>query len=273
MGELSMTTAKSDSSISANPQVKDLAFFVSDVHLSNALPHTTECFLSFLHTHAINAEHVYLLGDLFEYWAGDDDCEDSFNQRIIKAFRELSDIGVKLFWIAGNRDFLVGENFAKKTGVQLLPDPSQIHLAGHHFIISHGDALCTDDTSYMTFRAMVRQPEWQSVFLSRPLAERKAIIFNMRKASNAEQQNKSMEIMDVNLHAVNALLQQYPSSALIHGHTHRNATHQEEYGMRYVLPDWDCDQDANKRGGWLRLDASGKLEFMYVDSLVSQSTN
>jgi UDP-2,3-diacylglucosamine hydrolase len=268
-----MSTFESITYKSNITQAKALAIFVSDVHLSDALPNTTEYFLNFLHKHAMNAERVYLLGDLFEYWAGDDDCEDNFNQRIIKAFRELSDTGVKLFWIAGNRDFLIGENFAKKTGVQLLPDPSQIHLAGHHFIISHGDALCTDDTSYMTFRAMVRRSEWQSAFLSRPLAERKAIIFNMRKASNAEQQNKSMEIMDVNLHAVDALFQQYPGTTLIHGHTHRNAIHQEEHGMRYVLPDWDCDHDANKRGGWLRLDASGELEFIYVNSLVSQSTN
>jgi UDP-2,3-diacylglucosamine hydrolase len=259
-----MSTSKSDANLSINAQAKDLAIFVSDVHLSDSLPHTTKIFLSFLQAHALNAERVYLLGDLFEYWAGDDDCEDNFNQDIIKAFRELSDAGVELFWIAGNRDFLVGEDFAQKAGIRLLPDPSQLDLAGRHFLISHGDVLCTDDTGYMTFRNMVRQPEWQSAFLSRPLVERKAIIFNMRKASNAEQQNKSMEIMDVNRHAVDTLFQQYPGTILIHGHTHRNATHQERYGMRYVLPDWDCDHSAHKRGGWLRLDASGKLEFIYI---------
>ncbi len=259
-----MSTSESNTYKSNIAQAKALAIFVSDVHLSDALPHTTEYFLNFLHKHAMNAERVYLLGDLFEYWAGDDDCEENFNQGIIKAFRELSDAGVELFWIAGNRDFLVGEDFAQQTGIRLLPDPSQLDLAGRHFLISHGDALCTDDTSYMTFRTMVRQLEWQSAFLSRPLAERKAIILNMRKASNVEQQNKSMEIMDVNRHAVDAMSQQYPGTTLIHGHTHRNAIHQENYGMRYVLPDWDCDHGVNKRGGWLRLDASGKLEFNYV---------
>jgi UDP-2,3-diacylglucosamine hydrolase len=259
-----MSTSEPNTDKSNMAQAKALAIFVSDIHLSDALPTTTEYFLNFLHKHAMNAERVYLLGDLFEYWAGDDDCEENFNQGIIKAFRELSDAGVELFWIAGNRDFLVGENFAQKTGIRLLSDPSQLDLAGRHLLISHGDALCTDDTSYMTFRTMVRQLEWQTAFLSRPLAERKAIILNMRKASHVEQQNKSMAIMDVNHHAVDALFQQYTGTTLIHGHTHRNAIHQEKYGMRYVLPDWDCDHSKNRRGGWLRLDATGKLEFIYV---------
>lgn len=259
-----MPDFKPDLISSNKTQEKTLALFVSDVHLSDALPRTTEYFLNFLNDHAIYTEHLYLLGDLFEYWAGDDDCEDSYNQKIITALRTLSESGVKLFWIAGNRDFLVGERFANETGVKLLHDPTELLLAQRHFIISHGDALCTDDTNYMAFRTMVRQTEWQTTFLAKPLAERKAIILGMRKASSADQQNKSMAIMDVNHHAVSMLLQQYPCTILIHGHTHRNAIHQEEQCLRYVLPDWDCDHSESKRGGWLRLDQHGQLEFIYI---------
>lgn len=259
-----MPTSKPDLMSSNKTQEKALALFVSDVHLSDALPQTTEYFLDFLSKHAIKTERLYLLGDLFEYWAGDDDCEDSYNQKIIAALRTLSDSGVKIFWIAGNRDFLVGEGFAKEAGVELLYDPTELFLKDRYFIISHGDALCTDDTNYMAFRAMVRQKEWQAAFLAKPLAERKAIILGMRKASSADQQNKSMAIMDVNRHAVSALFQQYPGAILIHGHTHRNAIHQEEQSLRYVLPDWDCDHKESKRGGWLRLDPHGQLEFIYV---------
>lgn len=259
-----MLATKSDPTLSNKLQEKALALFVSDVHLSDALPRTTDYFLRFLSEQARNTERLYLLGDLFEYWAGDDDGENSYNQKIIGALRALNDFGVKIFWIAGNRDFLIGSHFAQSAGVELLNDPTELRIGECHLLISHGDALCTDDTSYMTFRAMVRQTEWQTAFLAKPLAERKAIILGMRKASNTEQQNKSMAIMDVNPDAVTSLCEQYPGATLIHGHTHRNAIHQEAHGLRYVLPDWDCDHHQNKRGGWLRLDSQGKLEFIYI---------
>nr|WP_315466914.1 UDP-2,3-diacylglucosamine diphosphatase [uncultured Undibacterium sp.] len=253
------------SPISTNiAQKKFHALFVSDIHLSDSLPQTTSVFLGFLSEIAVNAERLYLLGDLFEYWAGDDDCNDRYNRQIINALRELSDSGVKIFWLAGNRDFLVGHMFAQQSGVQLLEDPTQVHIDQHHLIISHGDALCTDDLDYIKFRGMVRQAGWQSAFLAKPLAERKAIILSMRQASNAEQQNKSMQIMDVNQDAVKTLLQEFPGATLIHGHTHRNAIHQENYGLRYVLPDWDYDHGANRRGGFLGLDSTGNLEFTYL---------
>lgn len=259
-----MPASKPDLISSNKTHEKALALFVSDVHLSDALPQTTEYFLNFLSKHAINAERLYLLGDLFEYWAGDDDCEDSYNQKIITALRTLSDSGVKIFWIAGNRDFLVSKGFAQDAGVELLDDPTELYVEKNHFIISHGDALCTDDINYMAFRAMVRQTEWQTAFLAKPLVERKAIILGMRKASSVEQQNKNMAIMDVNRIAVSTLHQQYPGAIMIHGHTHRNAIHQEKKNLRYVLPDWDCDHSDSKRGGWLRLDPHGQLEFVYV---------
>lgn len=245
-------------------QTKTLALFLSDIHLSENLPRTTERFLSFLQTQAIHTERLYLLGDLFEYWAGDDDSAAPYNQRIVDALRKLSDAGVELFWIAGNRDFLVGEEFAALTGAKRLNDPSTLHLADKDFIIAHGDALCTDDVDYMAFRSMVRQSAWQSQFLAKPLAERKAIIAAMRQASSSEQQNKSMAIMDVNQAAVSQLCQKHPGSTLIHGHTHRTALHQEAHGLRYVLPDWDCDHAPKIRGGWLSLFANGNLEFNYL---------
>jgi UDP-2,3-diacylglucosamine hydrolase len=240
------------------------ALFVSDIHLSDSLPQTTNVFLRFLDEIAVNAERLYLLGDLFEYWAGDDDCEDRYNRQIINALRKLSDSGVKIFWIAGNRDFLVGDVFAQHSGAQRLEDPTEIRIDKHHLIISHGDALCTDDLDYIKFRRMVRQAGWQTAFLAKPLVERKAIIHNMRQASNVEQQNKSMQIMDVNPDAVKTLLQEFQGATLIHGHTHRNAIHHEASGLRYVLPDWDYDHGTNRRGGFLSLDSSGKLEFTYL---------
>lgn len=249
---------------SAKAQSEPIALFVSDIHLSEALPKTTTSFLNFLNTHAIRAEHVYLLGDLFEYWAGDDDCDSSYHQQIIQALRTLTDRGVQMYWIAGNRDFLIGEHFASLTGIQMLNDPCQLQLAGRQLLVSHGDALCTDDVDYMAFRSVVRQSAWQAQFLTKPLSERKAIIEGMRHASNSEQQNKSMAIMDVNLSAVSKLHQQFPNSLLIHGHTHRTALHHEAEGLRYVLPDWDCDHADKPRGGWLQLTPDGILNFVHL---------
>lgn len=251
-----------DNIILPQAQPKWLALFVSDVHLSDAIPNTTHAFLRFLNEIAIFTESLYILGDLFEYWAGDDDCDDPYHQQIIVALRELNNAGVKIYWIAGNRDFLVGDDFSRRTGVRLLEDPTELDIGHNRLIISHGDALCTDDIDYIRFRQMVRQPAWQSAFLAKSLTERKAIIQGMRQASNIEQKNKSMQIMDVNSDAVRQLFQSFPNATLIHGHTHRNAIHQNELGTRYVLPDWDFDHTNAGRGGYLRLDQSGKLEFI-----------
>lgn len=243
-------------------QANKLALFVSDVHLSPALPKTTERFLSFLRHQARETERLYILGDLFEYWAGDDDLDDAYNQIVVQALKQVSDDGVKLFWIAGNRDFLIGSKFCETIGAKALNDPSLLELNGKHLLISHGDALCTDDTGYMQFRQMVRNPIWQEQFLKKPLSERKAIIEGMRKMSHQEQQNKRMEIMDVNLIAVNDLVKAYPGCTLIHGHTHRNAIHDEEFAPRYVLPDWDFDHSVHTRGGYLALEHDGQLRFV-----------
>jgi UDP-2,3-diacylglucosamine hydrolase len=245
-----------------------IALFISDLHLQAALPKTAQAFLHFLHEHARHAQQLYLLGDLFEYWAGDDDMATPFNQRIVDALRALSDAGVALYWIAGNRDFLVGPAFAAATGATLLADPTVVHIAGRQIVLAHGDAACTDDVAYMAFRAQVRQADWQATFLAQPLAQRKHIIDGMRKGSRDAQRMKSQEIMDVNPAAIDALFDTTATALMIHGHTHRPAhhvTHAHGHALsRYVLPDWDCDADA-MRGGWIALDAQGTLSRMDYD--------
>lgn len=249
-------------------QPETVALFVSDVHLHESLPKTTQAFLDFLQHHARHTRQLYLLGDLFEYWAGDDDLEAPYNRQIADALHTLSASGVQVFWIAGNRDFLVGEAFAKATGATLLPDPYVTTIAGRQLTLAHGDALCTDDTGYMAFRAQVRQPQWQNDFLAMPLVKRKAIIAGMRDQSRAAQREKSYEIMDVNADAVAGLFDATGASLLIHGHTHRPACHSyvQPAGerLRHVLPDWDCDDDA-PRGGWIAIGTDGAIRRIDLD--------
>ena len=163
------------------------ALFISDLHLQSSYPRTSAAFLSFLEHHAQHAHALYLLGDLFEYWAGDDDLEDPFNARMTAAIRAVSDAGVHVYWIAGNRDFLVGSGFAAAAGATLLSEPHVTTIAGQRMVLLHGDAECTNDVAYMEFRAMVRQPAWQRQFLAMPLTQRKAIIDGLRK--NSREQN------------------------------------------------------------------------------------
>jgi UDP-2,3-diacylglucosamine hydrolase len=172
--------------------------------------------------------------------------------------KQLSDAGVELFWMAGNRDFLVGKKFAEATGARLLDDPYILKYANQSCLISHGDQLCTDDTAYQQFRSMVRQPEWQAAFLARPLAERKQIIAQMRMQSQQHQQQQSAMIMDVNQAAVDHFFAAHDAKVLIHGHTHRPALHNNGDTRRYVLSDWDCDH-LPPRGDWLAMYADGSL--------------
>lgn len=233
-----------------------VALFISDLHLHEGLPLTTQAFFTFLRDQALKAQQLYLLGDVFEYWAGDDDIVTGYNQQVAGAIRRVSDAGVSVFWMAGNRDFLVGKGFAQATGATILPDPSVTTIAGQRIVLTHGDAQCTDDTSYMAFRAQVRQPGWQQTFLEMPLQKRKEIINGMRHESRQAQRNKSSDIMDVNANAIAALFNANGADTIIHGHTHRPARHTyQENGsvrIRYVLPDWDCD-DEEKRGGWIAI--------------------
>lgn len=250
---------KNEQKVRSNETV---ALFVSDVHLQETLPRTTEAFFAFLHQHAMHTQQLYLLGDLFEYWAGDDDMASPYNKRVIEALRKVSNTGVSIFWIAGNRDFLIGEEFATAIGATRLPDMCIVNIVGNRILLTHGDAQCTDDLSYMTFRSQVRQEDWQKKFLTLPLTQRKAIIADLRNSSRVEQRSMSNSIMDVNASAISSLFDTTNTSILIHGHTHRPGRHeysnQNSLCIRYVLTDWNYDT-APQRGGWLGINSIGTI--------------
>jgi UDP-2,3-diacylglucosamine hydrolase len=235
------------------------ALFISDLHLQESHPRTAEAFFGFLAERAAHARQLYLLGDIFEYWAGDDDLDTPFHQRIIQALRSVSDAGVSIYWMAGNRDFLVGTGFARAAGLTLLAEPHVVTIGGTRIALVHGDAECTGDTKYMEFRAQVRQPAWQQQFLGMPLAQRKAIIAGLREGSREAHTTKSYEMMDVTPSAIGALFEATGTSVIIHGHTHRPALHQGKDGKRrYVLPDWELDGE-HQRGGWIAVDEHGAI--------------
>jgi UDP-2,3-diacylglucosamine hydrolase len=206
-------------------QPETVALFVSDLHLSAQMPKTAAAFFRFLNEETSTTRQLYLLGDIFEYWAGDDDLNDPFNRKVVDALRALTDKGVALYWMAGNRDFLVGDAFAQATGMTLLSDPNIADVGGERVLLVHGDAQCTDDKDYMAFRSQVRNPVWQSAFLAKPLAERKMIIEGMRAGSRDAQREKSMAIMDVNPNEIDRLFDAHQVDIMIHGHTHRPAIH------------------------------------------------
>lgn len=243
---------------------RTLALFISDLHLQESHPRTAEAFFRFLEEHGRHTRQLYLLGDIFEYWAGDDDLDTPFHARIITALRSLANSGVALFWMAGNRDFLVGQGFADAAGLTLLAEPHVIDVNGRRIALVHGDAECTLDTKYMAFRAMVRQPAWQAQFLAMPLAQRKAIIAGMREGSREAHTTKSYDIMDVTPEAIEALFDATGAQVLIHGHTHRPALHRHGERLRYVLPDWERDAEP-ARGGWIALAEDGALSRHAID--------
>ncbi|MDQ9171127.1 UDP-2,3-diacylglucosamine diphosphatase [Oxalobacteraceae bacterium R-40] len=255
-------TSATDVADEQTAQPRSLALFASDIHLHPALPKTTQAFFSFLNHHACRTERLYLLGDLFEFWAGDDDLQTPFNQQVASEIRKAADAGVAVFWIAGNRDFLIGEKFASEAKLTLLPDPFVALIGKHEVVLTHGDALCTDDTSYLKFRSQVRNQAWQDAFLSKPLDERKSIIEGMRTDSKKSQRMKSSEIMDASTQAIADLFHETKASVMIHGHTHRPAKHSIELEgqqcHRFVLPDWDCDT-LPERGGWIGVDLAGTI--------------
>jgi UDP-2,3-diacylglucosamine hydrolase len=237
---------------------RTLALFISDLHLQESHPRTAEAFFSFLSGRAVASEQLYLLGDLFEYWAGDDDLSSPFHQRVVDALRAVSDAGVALYWIAGNRDFLVGAEFARAAGLTLLAEPHLATIGGQRIALVHGDAECTGDIKYMAFRAQVREPAWQQQFLALPLAQRKTIIAGLREGSREAHSTKTCEIMDVTPDAIAALFERTGTDVIIHGHTHRPALHAQDGRRRYVLPDWELDAEP-ARGGWIAVDSSGAI--------------
>lgn len=215
--------------------------FVSDLHLDASRPGITDLFLRFLSEEARRAEALYLLGDVFEAWVGDDDPGEP-GASVCAALDALSNSGVPVFLMRGNRDFLFGPGIAQRCGARLLPDPCVIDLHGTPTLLMHGDLLCTGDTAYQAFRTQVRDPAWQERFLAQPLDARQAFAAQARAASREHQQGVSEAITDVAPAAVVEVMERYGVSRLIHGHTHRPAVHALEVGgraaTRVVLGDW-----------------------------------
>lgn len=218
--------------------------FIADLHLHTEEPAITAGFLHFLDGVAREADALYILGDLFEAWIGDDD-PNPLHQRVAAAIRALVDSGVPCYFIHGNRDFLLGKRFARESGMQLLPQEKVLELYGRKVLIMHGDTLCTDDAGYQAFRAKVHQPWLQALFLALPLFIRHRVAAKMRADSRAANSSKSLAIMDVNQRAVIEAMEKHRVQWLIHGHTHRPAVHQltanEAPAFRAVLGAWHSE--------------------------------
>ena len=229
--------------------------FISDLHLSPDTPEATNTLLRFLRETAPAADALYVLGDLFEYWIGDEGLAQPYAEEIAKALRALADGDVRVYFMHGNRDFLIGERFALASGMKLLTDPAVVDLYGTRTLLMHGDTLCSDDIEYQKFRAMVRNPAWQRDFLAKPLAERVRMAREVRGMSESAKQVKNMTIMDVAPATVDNAFRTHEYARLIHGHTHRPARHEHNVDgrdcERWVLADW------YDHGSYLLCDASG----------------
>ena len=220
--------------------------FVSDVHLSLQRPHLVDAFCDFLGGPARQASHLYVLGDLFDAWLGDDDFRDP-HPRVESALAATVAAGVPISFAHGNHDFLVGESFLARTGCELLRDPAVVELGGCRALLMHGDSLCTEDRDYQAFRAYSRQPAHQAEFLALPMAARVTKAQTIRNQSRAATELKPDDIMDVTQQAVVAAMQAHNVRHMVHGHTHRPAIHAvdlgNESGQRVVLGDW-YEQDS-----------------------------
>lgn len=240
-----------DSAMSDNPH----ALFISDLHLTPERPLPVQLFYRFIAEIAASAQALYILGDFFEAWVGDDSLAAPFNQNIASALKSLSEQGVAVFFLPGNRDFLIGSAFAEAAGLKRLADPTEISLFGVPTLLAHGDQFCTDDTAYQAFRAQVRDPAWQQQFLAQPLPQRHALAKSLRERSEHAKADKKPDIMDVNSAAIAQALANSPVARIIHGHTHRPAHHEHRLNGqicdRWVLPDW------YENAGYLSCDALG----------------
>ena len=210
-------------------------------------------FKKFLISHAANVDSLYILGDLFEAWIGDD-FENDFILEVKSELKKYSSLGKKIYLMHGNRDFLLGKKFCEEIGGFLLDDPTTIKINNFEITLTHGDSLCTDDLDYQSFRTVVRDEKWQIDFLEKEISERIELAQNLREVSKIENKDKDHQIMDVNIMAVNEIFQRFKNNILIHGHTHRPKIHEEKYGTRYVLGDWE------KQYYFLKIDES--IEFI-----------
>jgi UDP-2,3-diacylglucosamine hydrolase len=233
--------------------------FISDLHLDASRPHITRQFLEFLETDACAAKALYILGDLFEAWIGDD-ASDAVGDEVVEGLARLHQRGVPCFFIHGNRDFLLGDAYARRARMTLLPDPSVVNVEGEQVLLMHGDVLCTDDLPYQRFRALTHEPSWQSAFLSRSIQERQEFAETARAESRRYTRSAGEVITDVNPGAVRHALAERNLHRLIHGHTHRPAIHRlDTLGpecQRIVLGDWyeqgsvlRCERDSTSLTG------------------------
>ncbi len=215
--------------------------FISDLHLAPERPDIIRLFIEFLDSQAANAESLYILGDLVEYWLGDDDQAEGLNAAF-SHMKQLADKGLNIYLMHGNRDFLMGEALAQRAGCKLIEDPSVVTFDNTPVLLLHGDTLCTDDARYQQLRTMLRDPAWQKDFLNKPLAERQQMARALRQQSREETSSKDEAIMDVNGDAVVQAFSTHKVQLMIHGHTHRPAIHQlsanGKAAQRIVLGDW-----------------------------------
>ena len=216
--------------------------FISDLHLQEDRPDITQAFIGFLDTTAKEAERLYILGDLFEAWIGDD-LKTELSLIIKEKLSLLNDSSTIIFAMHGNRDFLIGEKFCEDTGITLLDDPCKLELFGKATLLMHGDLLCTKDVDYQEFRNASRDPQWRKEFLNKPIEEREKIAKELRSASKRATNLKNEKIMDVSPEAVEEIMASYNTQLLIHGHTHRPKVHSLKItgtsAKRIVLGDWD----------------------------------
>lgn len=232
--------------------------FISDLHLHPQDPRVTQRFVQFMKNEARQAEALYIIGDLFEAWVGDDD-QTPFHQQIIQELKSLHQAGVATYFIHGNRDFLIGRRFAKQTGITLLPDPCVIDIYGKKILLSHGDLLCTHDRRHQRFRSFVFNPLCQKLFLTIPLFFRHRIARKIRNQSGQHNQGAPHYIMDVASVAVEALMRQHNVNLLIHGHTHRPAIHKMGDKERVVLGAWHDNAD------YVHMNANAKYQLAMIE--------
>ena len=212
--------------------------FISDLHLSENLPSITEGFFKFLKTASREFSQLYILGDLFEVWIGDDN-NSELTLKVIQKINHATRSGLEVFFIHGNRDFLCGQEFASQSNLTLLPDPFFINHFGQKIALSHGDDFCTNDHKYIEFKEEIRSQKWRENFLQKSLNERLKMASNMRDASQNDNNQKDVSVMDVTPSAIDGFFAKHKVDLLIHGHTHRPYVHQNNFGTRVVLGDWD----------------------------------
>jgi UDP-2,3-diacylglucosamine hydrolase len=237
-------------------RTENCTLFIADLHLAEERPQASGRFFHFLDSIAAGADALYILGDLFEYWVGDDDVDAPIARQTAQKIKALTAVGTPVYFMHGNRDFLLAQRYADACGMSLLDDPAVLDLYGTRTLLTHGDSLCTDDRGYQRYRRLVRQPLVRGILLALPLGLRHAMARSARAGSERAKTGKSYEIMDVNPQAVAEMFRRSGAQRMIHGHTHRPARHSAKVDgklvERWVLPDWYGDA-----GGYLACTAKG----------------